>query len=166
MTGLNPESDQILEIATLITDADLNMIAEGPELVIHQDESRFALMDKWNQEHHTKSGLWEKALSSKVSITDAENLTLDFIKQHCKERESPLCGNSIWQDRRFVHRHMPRIDVFLHYRMIDVSTIKELAYRWYKDVELSKPKKESHRALDDIRESIAELRSYRHSVFK
>jgi oligoribonuclease len=166
MTGLDPDQDEIIEIATLITDAELNVIAEGPELVIHQPEKRFAKMDDWNQEHHTKSGLWAAVLKSEISMADAEQQTLAFLKQHIGERTSPLCGNSIWQDRRFLARHMPRLEAYLHYRLVDVSTIKELTRRWYPDLGAYSKKVLSHRALDDIRESIAELKFYREKLFR
>ena len=165
MTGLDPESDTIIEIATLITDGELNIIAEGPELAIHQPAERFAKMDAWNQEHHSKSGLWAKVLASDVTIEQAETATLDFIRKHCGERESPLCGNSIWQDRRFLLRYMPKLDGYLHYRILDVSSIKELASRWYPGLKFKKPKG-AHRALDDVKESLEELRFYRANLFK
>ncbi|MBM4251302.1 MAG: oligoribonuclease [Deltaproteobacteria bacterium] len=165
MTGLDPDTDSIIEIATLITDSELNVIAEGPELAIHQPADRFARMDAWNQEHHTKSGLWAKVQASTVTIAQAEVATLDFIRKHCGERESPLCGNSIWQDRRFLVRYMPKLDAYLHYRILDVSTIKELASRWYPGSKFKKPKG-AHRALDDVKESLDELRYYRTHLFK
>ena len=165
MTGLDPDKDTIIEMATLITDAELNIIATGPELVIKQDANRFESMDSWNREHHTKSGLWAKVLASKVALEEAEGLTLDFIKQHCSLKESPLCGNSIWQDRRFLVRYMQTLEAYLHYRLVDVSTIKELAGRWYPKHKFKKPKG-SHRALDDIQESLDELRFYRQTFFK
>lgn len=165
MTGLDPDKDTIIEIATLITDGELNIIADGPELVVRQDPQLFAGMDDWNQEHHTKSGLWQKVITSKVSLAEAERLTLAFIQQHAGPKESPLCGNSIWQDRRFLVRHMPLVESYLHYRLVDVSTIKELATRWYPTIKFIK-KKGAHRALDDIRESLDELRFYRQTLFK
>lgn len=165
MTGLEPDRDTIIEMATLITDHDLQVIAEGPEIVVHQDPALFDKMDDWNKEHHSKSGLWQKVVDSKVSLAEAEARTLDFLKAHIGPRESPLCGNSIWQDRRFLARHMRALEAYLHYRLVDVSSIKELAVRWYPDVKFSKPKG-AHRALDDIRESIDELRFYRERFFK
>lgn len=165
MTGLHPERDTIIEIATLITDNDLNVIAEGPEIVIQQPPALFAGMDDWNKEHHSKSGLWAKVLASSTSLVEAQTQTLAFIKQHCGPRESPLCGNSIWQDRRFLARHMLELDSYLHYRIVDVSSIKELAARWYPQSKFSK-KKNLHRAMDDIRESVEELRFYRQTLFK
>jgi oligoribonuclease len=167
MTGLDSDRDVIIEMATLITDLQLNIIAEGPELVIHRTPEFFESMDSWNREHHTKSGLWAKVLSSAISQQDAENLTLDFLKKHMGPRESPLCGNSIWQDRRFIAKHMKGLDEFLHYRLIDVSTVKILGKIWYpKDIERNTDKKSSHRALDDIKESIEELKFYRTALFK
>lgn len=167
MTGLDSDRDVIIEMATLITDIDLNVVAEGPEIVIQQPASLFATMDAWNQEHHTKSGLWEKVIKSTVSQQQAETLTLEFIKQHVGPRESPLCGNSIWQDRRFIAKHMKQLDAYLHYRLIDVSTLKLLGKMWRpKDMVTLIEKKSSHRALDDIKESIEELRSYRSLLFK
>lgn len=165
MTGLDPESDEIIEIASLITDGQLNIIAEGPELIVHQPEERFAKMDDWNQKQHTKSGLWEKVVASKISIEEAEAQTLAFLKQHLPARKIPLCGNSIHQDKRFINRYMKQIDAFLHYRMVDVSSIKELVNRWYPGL-TGFTKKETHRAMDDIRESIAELKFYREKIFK
>lgn len=165
MTGLEPDRDTIIEIATLVTDGALNIVAEGPELVIRQDASLFDKMDDWNREHHTKSGLWQKVVSSNVSLADAERQTVEFLKAHMGPKESPLCGNSVWQDRRFLVRYMPTLEAYLHYRLVDVSTIKELATRWYPNVKFAKAKG-SHRALDDIRESLDELRFYRETFFK
>lgn len=165
MTGLDPLQDEIIEVATLITDKDLNIIAEGPEIVVNQPATRFDKMDDWNQNQHTKSGLWEKVLASKYTIEMAEKETLDFIKQHVDPRKAPLAGNSIWQDRRFITIHMKALDQYLHYRMIDVSTFKELGTRWYKDMGTYQ-KKGSHRAMDDIRESIEELKFYKANMLK
>jgi len=167
MTGLDPERDVIIEIATIITDHQLNIIAEGPDLVIHRDSSLFETMDNWNQEHHSKSGLWQKVVSSTISERDAEEETLSFIKKHVGQRESPLCGNTIWQDRRFLVRYMKNLEAWLHYRLVDVSTIKELAARWYPSTVASfAKKKNAHRALDDCRESIEEMRQYRETFFR
>lgn len=165
MSGLNPERDVILEIATLITDADLNILAEGPEIVVQQPAELFVQMDAWCQEHHTKSGLWQRVIESNVVLAEAEKQTLEFVKKYCKLRESPLCGNSIWQDRRFLARYMPSLDTYLHYRIIDVSSIKELVARWTPQHKFPS-KKGSHRALDDIRESLEELKHYRSTIFK
>lgn len=165
MTGLDPDKDSIIEMATVITNSSLEIIAKGPEFVIHQPASRFDLMDDWNREHHTKSGLWAKVVSSTITMAEAEQSTLDFITLYLDPKVSPLCGNSIWQDRRFLTRYMPRLESYLHYRMIDVSTVKELGLRWYgEQVKFSKPKG-SHRAMDDIIESIEELRDYRNKLF-
>jgi oligoribonuclease len=165
MTGLEPERDTIIEMATLITDGDLNIVAEGPELVIHQDPARFDQMDDWNKEHHTKSGLWARVVASTIQLAEAERLTLEFLRAHVGPKESPLCGNSVWQDRRFLVRYMPALEAHLHYRLVDVSTIKELCGRWDPDTWRFGKAKGAHRALDDIRESIDELRHYRQKLF-
>ncbi|HKJ82963.1 MAG TPA: oligoribonuclease [Mariprofundaceae bacterium] len=164
MTGLDPDRDTILEIATIITDKELNPIAEGPSLVIHQSQKKLDRMDAWCREHHGASGLSDRVLASEVTMQQAESQTLDFIRDHVPERASPLCGNSIHQDRRFLVRHMPTLEAYIHYRNVDVSTVKELVRRWYPD--LPAPEKQgAHLALDDIRESIEELRYYRRHVF-
>lgn len=165
MTGLDPDKDAIIEMATIITDWDLNVIAIGPEIVIHQPQERFAQMDDWNREHHGKSGLWDRVVSSNITIKEAESQTLQFIKQYVGPKKSPLCGNSIWQDRRFLRRYMRSLDGYLHYRIVDVSTVKELVKRWYYDPNEKKKNDSSHRALDDIHESIAELKTYRENFF-
>ncbi len=165
MTGLEPERDVIIEIATLVTDEQLNILAEGPVLAIQQSETTLQGMDEWNQTHHSASGLLERVRSSPHSSLDAEQLTLDFLSQWCNKRSSPMCGNSICQDRRFLARHMPKLEDFFHYRNLDVSTLKELARRWYPAV----PKFEkagAHRALDDIRASLDELRYYRETILR
>ena len=164
MTGLDPETDTILEIATIVTDANLNIIAEGPNLAVHQPESVLERMSDWCKEHHGASGLSDRVRQSSVDMAAAEAQTLAFIRRHVPDRTSPLCGNSIHQDRRFLARYMPALEAALHYRNIDVSTIKELARRWYPSLP-PVVKQSSHLALDDIRESIAELRSYREHVF-
>ena len=161
MTGLNPERDAILEVATIVTDANLEVVAEGPVLAIHQPGDVLAAMDAWNTEHHGSSGLVERVRQSPVSLTEAEAVTLAFVQRHCPRRTAPLCGNSIWQDRRFLALQMPTLNDYLHYRIVDVSTVKELARRWRPAVVESFRKRGAHRALDDIRESIAELRHYR-----
>lgn len=165
MSGLDPDHCTILEIATIITDAELRIIAEGPDLVIHHDDAVLDAMDEWCTKHHGTSGLTAAVKASTISLADAEAQTLAFVAEHCAPRSSPLCGNTIWQDRRFLVRYMPTLDAHLHYRLVDVSTIKELSRRWYPDVK-APPKSDSHRALDDIRESIAELAFYRGSVFR
>ena len=161
MTGLDPERDVIIEIATLVTDSQLTLIAEGPELAIHQPESILAGMDEWNQTHHKASGLLERVRASKVSMAEAQAQTLAFLTQHVEENTAPLCGNSVWQDRRFLSRYMPDLEAFLHYRLIDVSTLKELAARWHPQLLKGVQKKNAHTALSDIRESVEELRYYR-----
>lgn len=165
MSGLDPETCHILEIATIITDSDLKVVAEGPDIVVHQPDAVLDAMDAWCTEHHGTSGLTAQVKASTVSLAAAEAQTLAFVREHCSPRSSPLCGNTIGQDRRFLVPYMPELSGFLHYRSIDVSSLKELCRRWYPDLgEL--PKRESHRALDDIRESIAELRFYRENVFR
>lgn len=164
MTGLDPDTEKVLEIATLITDAQLEVIAEGPELVIHQSDEVLDAMGEWCTDHHGASGLTEQSRRSTLDVAEAERLTLTFIQAHCAPGQSPLCGNTIGQDRRFLARHMPTIEGFLHYRNVDVSTLKELCRRWYPALP-GVAKTETHRALDDIRESLAELRYYREHVF-
>jgi oligoribonuclease len=166
MSGLDPDHCTILEIATIITDADLRVVADGPVLAIHQPDSVLDAMDDWNREHHASSGLTARVRASTHSLADAERETLAFVRQYCTERSSPLCGNSIHQDRRFLARYMPRLDAYLHYRNIDVSTVKELVRRWYPAGPPPPEKKHAHLALDDIRESIEELRFYRQHVFR
>ena len=164
MTGLDPETDTILEIATIITDANLNTLAEGPNLAIHHPDAVLDAMDDWCREHHAASGLSARVRQSDITLAEAEAQTLSFIAQYVPPGASPLCGNSIHQDRRFLVRHMPKLEAWLHYRNIDVSTIKELARRWYPAL---KPplKKGSHLALQDVRESIEELVFYRQRLF-
>lgn len=164
MTGLDPTTDRIIEIATIITNGELEVIAEGPDLVIHQEEAILATMDEWNVTHHTASGLLKKVRESTISLEEAERQTLEFVAAHAPERTAPLCGNSIWQDRRFIHVYMPTLGNYLHYRCVDVSSIKELVYRWSPQ-NLYRHKASAHRALDDIRESIEELKFYRSNVF-
>jgi oligoribonuclease len=166
MTGLEPDQHVILEIGSSVTDSHLNVIAEGPVFAVKQSEEILATMDPWSQEQHGKSGLTERCRDSKVTLADAEQKTLDFLKQHCVEKASPLCGNSIGQDRRFLYKYMPRLNSFFHYRNVDVSTVKELARRWYTSSSQAPEKKKTHYVLDDIRESIEELRHYRRTIFK
>jgi oligoribonuclease len=161
MTGLDPDSDTILEIATVVTDGDLNELAEGPVLAIHHAESVLKAMDDWNTEHHTASGLWARVLNSGCSIGEAERRTLAFLDQWTQPETSPMCGNSICQDRRFLYRLMPGLEAWFHYRNLDVSTVKELASRWAPQALEGFSKANRHEALSDIRESIAELRHYR-----
>ena len=164
MTGLDPDAHTIIEIATLVTDAQLNVLAEGPCLAVHQSDAVLDQMDDWCKRTHGASGLVDRIKSSPVDLAAAEAMTLDFIKQWIPEGKSPLCGNSIGHDRRFLRRYMANVDAWLHYRVIDVSTIKELAKRWYPDAH-PPAKQGNHLALDDIRESIEELRWYRANLF-
>jgi len=166
MSGLDPEVERILELAVLVTNSDLEVVAEGPELVIHQPDALLDAMDEWNTSHHGASGLTERVRRSTVTERDAEEQVLAFLAQHCEPRTAPLAGNSIWQDRRFLGRYMPQLEGYLHHRIIDVSSVKELAYRWNPRVlECAPRKRESHRALDDVVESIEELRHYRSAFF-
>ena len=167
MTGLDHTTDSIVEIATLVTDDDLQIVAEGPDLVIHQPDEVLDRMDPFVREMHTKSGLLDAIRASTVSLEDAGAATLEFIKQHAPEPMTvPLCGNSIGTDRRFLAAYLPDIETHLHYRSVDVSSIKELVKRWYPDVDAQRPHGHgAHRALDDIRESVAELAYYRARVF-
>lgn len=165
MTGLNPDVDRIIEIATIITDKNLQIIAEGPVLAIHQSEQILSEMDEWNVKQHTKTGLLERVRSSRLKEEEAESLTLDFIKRFVPANTSPLCGNSICQDRRFLFRGMPKLEQFFHYRNLDVSTIKELAKRWKPEVVKQFKKKSAHMAMEDIKESINELIHYRNTIF-
>ncbi len=165
MTGLDPETDTILEIATIITDKDLNILAEGPNPAIHHEKKSLDEMNAWCRKQHAASGLSRRVLASEISMAGAEAETLAFVRQYVPERSSPLCGNSIHQDRRFLVRYMPKLEAWLHYRNIDVSTIKELSRRWYPAIK--PPLKEgAHLAMDDVRESIAELRHYREHIFR
>ena len=166
MTGLDPDNDVIIEIATIVTDSQLNILAEGPVLAVSQSEALLAGMDDWNKKQHGGSGLLQRVRDSQCSAADAERQTLEFLRGFVPERASPMCGNSICQDRRFLFRGMPGLERFFHYRNLDVSTVKELVRRWAPDVFASLKKSGAHLALDDIRESIAELRFYRQSAFK
>ena len=166
MTGLDTDNDSILEIATIVTDAQLVILAEGPELAIAHPLARLEAMDEWNCNQHRKSGLWQRVLEQGVSMEDAEQRTLDFLAQWVPANCSPICGNSICQDRRFLHRCMPRLEKYFHYRNLDVSTIKELARRWAPDVLNGVRKDAKHTALSDIQDSIAELRHYRTTMGK
>ncbi|MBG6431623.1 oligoribonuclease [Pseudomonas aeruginosa] len=166
MTGLDPDRDVIIEMATIVTDSDLNTLAEGPVIAIHQPEEILAGMDEWNTRQHGQSGLTQRVRESTVRMAEAEAQTLAFLEQWVPKRSSPICGNSICQDRRFLYRHMPRLEGYFHYRNLDVSTLKELAARWAPQVRESFKKGNTHLALDDIRESIAELRHYRDHFIK
>ena len=161
MTGLAPDSDVIIEIATVVTTAQLDVVAEGPVIAIHQDEATLARLDDWNQRHHGASGLLARVRASGAATADAERETLDFLAQHVAAGASPMCGNSICQDRRFLARQMPALERFFHYRNLDVSTLKELAKRWAPQVAAGVVKRSAHLALADIHDSIAELRHYR-----
>jgi oligoribonuclease len=161
MTGLVPETDEIIEIATIVTDKDLNILAEGPTLAVHQSEDALARMDDWNQRQHGSSGLVARVRASQISAGDAEQRTLEFLAGWVPPGASPMCGNSICQDRRFLARHMPGLEKFFHYRNLDVSTLKELARRWAPMVAAGFLKQGAHLALADIRESIRELQHYR-----
>ncbi len=165
MTGLNAQQDVILEIATLITDQNLNLIAEGPNLAIHQPENKLALMDEWNQKTHQNSGLLERVRESQISLAQAEQQVLDFAREYCDLQAAPLCGNSIYQDRLFLINYMPSLNNFLHYRVIDVSTVKILVQNWYNSAKVNYTKNNTHRGLADIHESIAELKFYRQNFF-
>jgi oligoribonuclease len=164
MTGLDPATNRIIEIATIITDSDLNIVAEGPNIAIHQSDELLDSMDEWNTSHHTESGLVGKVRASEVTEEEAERLTLEFVRKHTEYRKSPLCGNTIGQDRRFIRKYLPELHDHFHYRSIDVSTVKELAKRWKPELS-SHVKSGAHRALDDIKESIAELAYYREHFF-
>lgn len=166
MTGLNPEKEGIIEIATIITNSELEIVAEGPNLVVSQSAALLGRMDSWNKKQHKKSGLLDAVKESKLTTKKAEEMTLKFIKPYCYSGQSVLCGNSVHHDRRFLDRYMPKLSAYLHYRHVDVSTIKDLAKRWYPKRKDTPKKGGSHRALDDIRESIEELRFYRKAYFK
>ncbi|PPC90796.1 MAG: oligoribonuclease [Methylobacter sp.] len=161
MTGLDPDTDFIIEIATVVTDKELNVLAQGPVLAVRQSESALAAMDDWNQRHHRQSGLIDRVKASDITDTEAERQTLEFLKKWVPERTSPMCGNSICQDRRFLYRYMPELEAYFHYRNLDVSTLKELAARWAPMLKDGFKKKSAHMAFDDIIESIEELRFYR-----
>jgi len=165
MTGLEPDSDTVIEIATIVTDAALATLAEGPVFAIRADEAKLAAMDEWNTTHHTASGLVERVRASDVDLDEAARRTIDFLRDWVPAGKSPMCGNSICQDRRFMVRHMPELEVFFHYRNIDVSSIKELVRRWRPELLDGFRKSATHLALDDIRESIGELAYYREHVF-
>ena len=164
MTGLDTDRDYIIEIATVITDSLLNIIEAGPVIAIYQDESILADMDEWNTSHHNQSGLVERVKKSHYNAQEAERLTLEFVQKFVPPNRSPMCGNSICQDRRFLHRLMPELEQYFHYRNLDVSTIKELATRWPTDMEKFS-KESSHMALADILDSISELKYYREKFF-
>ncbi|ROR32016.1 oligoribonuclease [Inmirania thermothiophila] len=166
MTGLDPARDTILEIATVVTDARLEVVAEGPVLAIHQPDEVLAAMDEWNRRHHGASGLIARVRASTVTLAEAEERTLAFLRRHVPEGASPMCGNSICQDRRFLARLMPRLEAYFHYRNLDVSTLKELARRWAPEVAAAFRKDPAHLALSDIHDSIRELRHYRDHLLR
>ncbi|OCG25025.1 oligoribonuclease [Gilliamella sp. wkB108] len=165
MTGLDPRVDRIIEIATIVTDSELNILAEGPVIAVHQTDEQLALMDDWNKNTHGKSGLIDRVRQSTITEQEAELQTIAFLKQWVPENSSPICGNTIGQDRRFLFNYMPNLEKYFHYRYLDVSTIKELAKRWKPQILKGICKQSSHQALDDIRDSIAELSYYRQHFF-
>ncbi len=165
MTGLEPDVDTIIEIASIVTDPQLNTLAEGPVIAIHVDDERLLAMDDWNTEHHTASGLVDRVRASEYTLDAASAETIDFLKNWVGAGKSPMCGNSIGQDRRFMVKYMPTLEAFFHYRNVDVSSIKELVKRWQPSISDGFSKENTHLALDDIRESIAELRYYREQIF-
>jgi len=166
MTGLDPSADSILEIATVVTDKSLNVLAEGPEFAIRHELARLEAMDDWNRNQHRKSGLWQRVLDSAADLAIAEALTMDFLVHWVAPGKSPMCGNSICQDRRFLARFMPALEDWFHYRNLDVSTLKELARRWKPDLGKGIAKEGRHEALADVLESIAELRFYRDNFLR
>lgn len=166
MTGLNPDKDRILEIAVIITDSELTILAEGPMLAIHQAQTYLDQMDSWCTEHHGKSGLTQRVQESNISELAAEKETLDFIKKYVPAKVSPMCGNTIYQDRRFLLKYMPTLENYFHYRLLDVSTVKILAQRWAPPIASGFKKESVHLALQDIRDSIEELRYYRANFIK
>lgn len=166
MTGLSPDTDRIIEIATIVTDAHLNILAEGPVMAIHQKDIILNGMDEWNTRQHGKSGLVERVRRSTIDEAEAEAATIEFLSRFVDPKKSPMCGNSICQDRRFLYRTMPKLEGFFHYRNLDVSTVKELARRWRPEIMAGLSKESSHQALNDIRDSITELRYYREYFFR
>jgi oligoribonuclease len=161
MTGLDTVNDTILEVATIVTDAELNILAQGPVCAVRHDESALKAMDNWNRSHHTDSGLWQRVVSSPYDMSAAESVNVEFLNKWVKKGASPMCGNSICQDRRFLHRLMPEMESWFHYRNLDVSTLKVLASHWMPAALKDFDKENRHEALSDIRESIEELRYYR-----
>lgn len=166
MTGLDTINDSIIEIATIVTDGELQLLAEGPVFAIQQNEETLQAMDNWNRRHHTESGLWQRVIQSQYSMPKAESATIDFLKEWVEEGTSPMCGNSVCQDRRFLHRLMPDLESWFHYRSLDVSTLKVLASHWMPDNLKDFEKENRHEALSDIRESIQELCYYRQFMGK
>ena len=166
MTGLSPETDRIIEVAMVITDDNLNLVVESPALVVHQDDATLGAMDSWNQSTHARTGLIDKVKASTLDEASVENAMLAFLREYVPAKTSPMCGNSICQDRRFLARWMPKLEDYFHYRNLDVSTLKELARRWRPDIARGVSKRGAHTALDDIRESIDEMRYYREHFLK
>ncbi|MBV7563431.1 MULTISPECIES: oligoribonuclease [Pseudomonas] len=166
MTGLDPETDVIIEMATIVTDSELNVLAEGPVIAVHQSDERLAAMDEWNTRTHGESGLTQRVRDSKISQAEAEAQTIAFLERWVPKGKSPICGNSIGQDRRFLYKYMPALEAYFHYRYLDVSTLKILAERWAPGVKEGFVKTGTHQALDDIRESIAELKYYRQHLLR
>lgn len=166
MTGLNPEKERIIEMATIVTDSQLNILAEGPVFAIHQADELLQNMDNWNTKQHNSSGLVARVKESNITETEAEAATLAFLKKYVPAGKSPMCGNSVYQDRRFLTKYMPQLEQYFHYRLLDVSTLKELALRWAPKVYSGLQKESKHLALDDIRESIDELKYYRENFIK
>ena len=166
MTGLDPETDVIIEMATIVTDTELNVLAEGPVIAVHQSDERLAAMDEWNTRTHGDSGLTQRVRDSPISQAEAEAQTITFLEKWVPKGKSPICGNSICQDRRFLYKYMPALEAYFHYRYLDVSTLKILAERWAPGIKEGFVKTGTHQALDDIRESIAELKYYRQHLLK
>ena len=166
MTGLDPETQVILEIGTVVTDGELNTLAEGPQFALYQPPEILEKMEPWSKEHHGASGLTQRCQESKVTLREAEEKTTEFLAQWCFEKKSPLCGNSIGQDRRFLVKYMPKLHDFFHYRNLDVSSIKELVIRWYPEQAYKDKKENRHQVMADIYESLAEIKHYRKTVFK
>ncbi len=166
MTGLDTQNDRIIEIATIVTDKHLNTIAEGPVIAIHQNDGILSKMDEWNTRQHNSSGLVQRVKESRFSESHAEQATMNFLRQHVMPGSSPMCGSSICQDRRFLARIMPHLEAFFHYRNLDVSTLKELAHRWAPEIARTFKKDSSHLAMDDIRDSLRELKFYREHLFR
>jgi len=166
MTGLDPKACTVLEIGAIVTDSNLKVIAETPAIAIHHSDKVLGGMEKWSLYHHKKSGLTQACRDSKISLKAAEQQVLDFVKIHCKQNSAPLCGNTIWQDRRFLIKYMPKLEAYLHYRVVDVSSIKELVTRWFpKDFKAPRKKGKAHRVIDDLYESINELKFYHDNIF-
>ncbi len=165
MTGLDPEKERIIEMAMIVTDSNLHVLAEAPVITVHQSDDLLDAMDAWNTKQHNASGLVARVKESKVTEVEAEAMMLQFLKQHVPAGKSPMCGNTICQDRRFLHRYMPELEKYFHYRLLDVSTLKELAFRWAPRVYAGVEKESKHLALDDVRESIEELKYYRTHLF-